>query len=160
MRIKKVTIRKTILEEDDEEIALKKQKIARIKSIVGIVCISIAIFIFFIPFSMSSLPLPYVIFSYLTPILTASLLVFIIPKKPILYLFLFYTFCALLWFFVLDNMSILNDISKSVKYERYFIFLFPLFVIFFIVGNYLYSKNSDFFAYVAVLSLLFLFMVQ
>ncbi len=162
MKIRKVTRTETVIEEDDEEIALKKQKIAKLKTVFGIICISIAVFVFFVPFTFSSLPLPYVIFGCLMPVVSIFLLIFIIPKNPVLYLFLFYSFCVIVWFFVLNNFSILVDMRQgiSIKAEYYFIFLFPLFVGFFVLGNYLYSKNSDFYAYAAILSLVFLFWVR
>lgn len=133
------------------------EKMSVIKQISGTVCICIAIFIFFTPFTFANLPIIYTVFTFVIPFISALLLIFVVPKNPILLLFAFYFFLVSIWFFVLSTFSSLSEVEQNIKAEHYFYILFPLFMAFFVIGNYLYTKSSVFYSYTSFILLLILF---
>lgn len=121
-------------------------KRAKLKSHIGVVCISLSLFLLFVPLNFGvKFNIILTIISFAIPFLTALLFIFVIPIKPFIFLVSFYLLTSIVWF------AIMSNINMNAQAEWYFFLLFFPFMIFFIVGNFLYSKESDLFAYLLIL---------
>ena len=124
----------------------KDEKREKFKSKIGIVCISLSLFLLFVPLNFNiKFNLALSILSFIMPFLTAILFIFVIPKRPLIFLLAFYLIITISWF------SLMSNIKMNAQAEWYFFLLFFPFMILFIVGNFLYSKQSDLFAYALIL---------